>query len=303
MGYWGPAILYAVPYRTGVQVEYQRVFERRLAACVAKAAADARPATLSFARAEADPSLVQNLRNPGVFDPAIEVIAADDRDNGQPIATFVNFGCHPETLGDRSRKMSADFPGRLRAKLEEARGGTAVFANGILGGMITPNIDFDLDERGRSAVIDGLGDALAKKALEAIASAKPAIVEEVRYRRRRVELALDNSLFEYVARVGLVEHRDPGNNGGLITEVGRIELGPATIALVPGEPTPMVGLRIKESLRAQHPMLIALASDELGYILDPAEYDDPKFEYEASVSVGRETAPSLEAALASLDTR
>jgi hypothetical protein len=115
-----------------------------------------------------------------------------------------------------------------------------------------------------------------------------------------VELPLDNALFEYVVRVGLVERREPGKRGGLVTEVGRIELGPASIALVPGEPSPMVGMRIKEQLRAEHPLLIALASDELGYILDPSEYDDPNFEYERSVSVGRETAPTLEAALAGL---
>ena len=43
---------------------------------------------------------------------------------------------------------------------------------------------------------------------------------------------------------------------------------------------------------------VALASDELGYILDPSQYDDPEFGYERSVSIGRDTAPALEAALA-----
>lgn len=298
MGYWGPAILYAVPYRSGVQVGYQRVFERRLAVCVARAARSAKPATLRFGRAALDPSWVQNLRNPGVFDPAIEVVAADDRETGEAIATLVNLGCHPETLGDRAHRLSADFPGRLRAKIEESRGGTAVFANGILGGMITPNIDLDLSEKERSRTIDRLGELFAAEALKAIAAASPVPTDRVRYRRKKVELEMKNALFDYVARVGLVEDREAGKNGGLVTEVGRIDLGPLAIALVPGEPTPKVGLRIKQSLRAEHTMVIALAGDELGYILDPAEFADPEFAYETTVSVGPETAPTLEAALA-----
>jgi hypothetical protein len=136
--------------------------------------------------------------------------------------------------------------------------------------------------------------------LEALAGARPAPVESVRYRRKPIELASENALFEYVARVGLIEARERGRNGELITEVGRIDLGPVSMALVPGEPTPKVGKRIKAQLRVEHPMLIALASDELGYILDPQEFDDPEFAYEVSVSVGRKTAPAIEAALASL---
>lgn len=303
MGYWGRAILYALPVETGQIASYQRVFERRLAACVAMAAKAARPATLRFARAEASSDLVRNLRNPGVFDPAIEIIAADDRESGEALATFVNFGCHPETLGDRSRKLSADYPGRLRAKIEEARGGTAVFASGILGGMITPNIDDDLDERARSAAIDRLGDTLAERTLAALEGVEPIEVERVEYRRTKVELPVENSLFEYVENAGLVEHRARGEHGGLVTEVGRIDLGPASFAMIPGEPTPKVGLRVKQQLGVQHPLVMALASDELGYILDPAEYDDDNFAYERSVSVGRETATKLESALAAFTRR
>jgi hypothetical protein len=302
MGYWGRALLYALPVETGQMRAYQRVFERRLAACVALAARNARRAELRFARADIGAGLVRNLRTPGVYDPAIEVIAADDAESGEPLATFVSFGCHPETLGDRSRKMSADFPGRVRAKIEEARGGTAVFANGILGGMITPDFDDGLEEKERARVLENLGEQIAAKALATLDGVAPTPVDRLRYRRRAVELAVDNSLFKYVENAGLVEHRAPGKEGGLMTEVGRIDLGPASFALLPGEPTPKVGLRVKAALKAEHPIVLALAGDELGYILDPAEYDDEIFAYERSVSVGRETAPKLEEALAALSS-
>jgi hypothetical protein len=125
-------------------------------------------------------------------------------------------------------------------------------------------------------------------------------VEHVPYRRAPVELQSDKSLYRYVERVGLVEKRTRGASGGVLTEVGRIDLGPASWALVPGEPTPKVGLRIKAALRREHTSIIALANDELGYILDHEEYDDPEFEYERTVSVGRDTASAIESALAHL---
>lgn len=300
MGFWGRAILHAVPHRTGIDPAYLEVFERRLALSVALAASAARPARLGFARAELPDGLVRNLRSPGVYDRTVEVLEATAQDDGAPLASFVCFACHPETLGDRGRALTADFPGRLRADLERSRGGTSVFANGALGGMITPELDDALDPEDRVKVMERLGSEVARVAHEALGAARRVEVREIRYRRAPVELPVENELFRYVQRVGLVEPHRPGPAGGLMTEVGRIDLGPASWALMPGEPTPMVGLRVKAALGVEHPALIALANDELGYLLDPAQAADPEFEYEVSMSVGPQTAPRLEAALRAL---
>lgn len=303
MGYWGPAMLYALPYRSGIDLSYQRVLERRLAAAVFLAAQSAAPARLRFARGAVPPGLVRNLRNPGIYDPRVEVVEATKEQSGEPIGCFVNFACHPETLGDRSHAMSADFPGVVRKIIEEKRGGTAVFANGSLGGMITAEIDPELDDPGRVKAIDRIGRTVAGVALDALERAEPLAVKEVRYRRRAVELASDNALFEYIERVGLVERRARGKGGGILSEVGRLDLGPGSWVFVPGEPTPAVGGRIKarlSDLGVAHPAVIGLGNDELGYILDPAEYVDPRFSYEVSVSMARDTAPAIEAAIAAL---
>jgi hypothetical protein len=89
-----------------------------------------------------------------------------------------------------------------------------------------------------------------------------------------------------------------------LSEVGRLDIGPASFALVPGEPTPLVG-RAAEALLtargARFSRTIGLANDELGYLLDPAkQYDDPEFAYEVSMSVGREAVPTLLEALQQL---
>ncbi len=191
----------------------------------------------------------------------------------------------------------------MRTQIEAARGGTAVFANGSLGGMVTADVDEGASVSERSTFVDEMGRRLAEVALSALEHAEPADVRQVGFRSAPVELVTDNELFQLMERIGLIEPHPRGTKGGFITEVARIDLGPAKWALVPGEPTPMVGQRIKQGLAeagARHPLVIGLGNDELGYILDPAQYDDPEFAYEVSVSVGRETAPALEAALAAL---
>jgi hypothetical protein len=299
MGYWGEAILYAFPIESGIDPEYQRVLERRLAASVKLAAERAEPATLYFGRAEIPDGMVKNLRTPGVYDRAIEVMEARAPD-GRTIANFVNFGCHPETLGDRAKLLSADFPGPLRRRLEEVRGGTAVFANGVLGGMITADLDPSAAIGERIAFVEEMGRTFSDAALRALDAAKPAEVRRIGFKRATVELATNNELFQLLERIGLIEPHRRGSKHGFLTEVARIDLGPARWALVPGEPTPKVGLRIKEALGVEHPVVIGLGNDELGYLLDPAEFDDPEFAYEVSVSVGRDAATTIEAALASL---
>ena len=56
----------------------------------------------------------------------------DDLD-GRPIATLVNYGCHPTTLGPDNNLLSADFPGVVCTRIEEALGGVAIFSTGPQG--------------------------------------------------------------------------------------------------------------------------------------------------------------------------
>jgi hypothetical protein len=51
-------------------------------------------------------------------------VAADD---GMPIASFLNYGCHPTTLGPANEALSTDYIGAARATVEEAFGGLCLF--------------------------------------------------------------------------------------------------------------------------------------------------------------------------------
>ena len=65
-------------------------------------------------------------------DHSVAVVAFDSPD-GAPLATLVNFACHPVVLGPENLEISADYPGAMMAMVEETTGGQAMFVQGAAG--------------------------------------------------------------------------------------------------------------------------------------------------------------------------
>jgi hypothetical protein len=68
----------------------------------------------------------------GFSDHQVLVTAIDDL-QGRPIATLVNFACHPTILGPANRLLSPDYPGHARRTVEENIGGLCLFLQGAAG--------------------------------------------------------------------------------------------------------------------------------------------------------------------------
>ncbi|MBI2376370.1 MAG: hypothetical protein HYV07_20415 [Deltaproteobacteria bacterium] len=304
LGFWGPAILYAIPHRSGIDLRYQKIFERRLAEVVRRAASSARPARLSIAEGELPAGVARNLRPPHVIDPHELVVAADGVD-GHAIATITSFACHVETLGDRNRKLSAGFPAHLRARIESARGGLAMFVNGALGGMVTPEVSDEAEAPERERRDREIGALAGDSALSLLARAKPLDPSRLGVVSAAVDVPVDNPLYAYIERVGIVEGRAHGADGAsFVSEVGRLDLGSLAVALIPGEPSPKVGRALRESLLrlpgAAHAAVFGLANDELGYVLAEDEAAHPEFEYELSMSPSPKAREVIASALSAL---
>ena len=72
-------------------------------------------------------------RNPeGFVDHEVLVTAIDDLD-GNPIATLVNYACHPTIMGPDNKLISPDYPGPMRETVESIVGGTCIFLQGAAG--------------------------------------------------------------------------------------------------------------------------------------------------------------------------
>jgi hypothetical protein len=165
-------------------------------------------------------------------------------------------------MADENTLISSDFPHMLREGVEQgvdwgdgARpglGGTTVFINGAVGGMMTPLgitvTDWDgVDHPGETfEKAEALGHIVAGWAIDALASAAgPAEAPRLGFRAEVVEIPVENIGFQALFLAGVFERELVGWDSSLPisatnipkirTEVDLIELGPLRILTVPGE--------------------------------------------------------------------
>lgn len=105
----------------------------------------------------------------GPVDPTVGVIRITDAD-ATTRAVVVTYACHPVILGPRNSKISADYPGVLRDRVEAAVGEDAVclFVQGG-GGDINPILMArDAGREGDFEVVERVGARLAEVVLDVL---------------------------------------------------------------------------------------------------------------------------------------
>ncbi len=311
MGYWGPGLL--LPVASGKDRDYMAWMRAQVADAIARAVTSARPARLRFGAATVPEGISANLwfpDDPHRKDNQMTVLAAETVD-GKRIATLVNYDCHAEALFENNTKLSADFPGRLYRALEKRNPGSVpIFVPGAIGGMVIPypnrwdKRDEYEDFSKRVAFVDEVGETLARIAEEAIAAGSAPLGPSdvaLAHSERDIWLELDNTIFETVTSLGIVDLADrPVRDERFRAEVHRVDLGPARILTVPGEIFPSLGFLYKDWLATPYPFIFGLATDELGYIMGAQEFQDDTYAYEQSMSVGPQTGPTLTGAVREL---
>ena len=300
LGLWGSALLGMIPLKSGIDPEYMEWMEQRVARAILRAVATARPARLFVGRFLAPEGLAKNMREPEDVPRQVTLLRAAGRD-GYTIGTVVNYANHPETLQDKNRWLSADFPGVLCREVDLALGGVTLFFSGPAGGMLEPNNQPDDPEAQRLAFRERLGGAIAGGTiLQAVGGMKEITRTVLRVRSRRFELPIQaEGLVKLAMNLNLLEPR-PLNGENLIAEVAYVDLGIMEMVTVPGEPTPEVGRAVAAAFSAPYNMIITLGMDELAYIISKRQWDDPRFEYERVMSLGQDTVDHVLAAIKSL---
>lgn len=91
--------------------------------------------------------------------------------DGKPIATLVNFTCHPVVLGPGNLLISADYPGMMRSVVEESVGGTCLFANGACGD-INPYMDKSDPAQGAYEHMEKMGRTIGKEVTRVVRDMK-----------------------------------------------------------------------------------------------------------------------------------
>jgi hypothetical protein len=161
------------------------------------------------------------------------------------------------------------------------------------------------------------GRLLARRAEEALSSARPLALTPMQVRTREVALPVDNKRFVMGKQLGVLDRpmepwtgdpyqkpaadpNDPSARMAVRTEVGWLRLGDLDVAVIPGEIYPELVLGkvqdppdpaadfpdapIEPAIYAQldrpYRMIVGLGNDELGYILPKRQWDEkPPFTY------------------------
>jgi hypothetical protein len=317
LGLWGPMIGVS-----GVNLKYHARLKTAIADALRLLESQLRAVRAEGGHGSLDPrGLCRDSRDPQIIDPNLGVLRLVGRD-GKAVATVVNWSCHAEVIGRENKLITADFPGPLCARVEEKTGGACVFLNGAIGGLMTPDSraeNFYESARIGAAVADA---ALALKT--ASAPARPLAfrsekilvpIENSRYRLLLPALTFGHPLRDAQGREHpgwvawtlalsqLVFGLDQRTEPWIESEVTLLDVGPARLLGIPGEPFPELaiggydgrfsfgrpvitpsnpnppdlskapkGPYWRDELKAPAPMIVGLANDELGYMMPTYDF-------------------------------
>ncbi len=305
-----------------------------MVSCIEAAAQALEEAELEVAHTTV-PGIMANGRDPGLVYPDLVVMRFECKK--ETIATLLSFAGHPEVLDGAPYNylISADYLAYVYEYIEDMLGGVAVFLNGALGGMITPDVDgvFDgmetpgLPVNRTFEMAEEIGSRLASAAIEALEDAEVCENTNIVLKQTTVDIPLANFDFRLLGSEPFpaILVRDMYTDGeldtsttdvsemfglppgtimlplgeDLRTELNVMKIGYTELVTVPGELLPKLGHQLTDTMMTgKYNIIIGLGNDELGYII-PFEDWDPD-EYEESMSVGRQTAPIILDALQTL---
>jgi len=276
IGLWGPN--YFTP---GLNEMYMEELKRKFLLVINKALENMQDAIVKYSWKWIEPrGIVKNARDPYIVDRYLAVIRIENL-SGKSIATIVNFACHPEVLDTHNKLITSDYPHYLRDYIERKIGGIAIFFNGALGGMLTPDVRMrDFNEAKR------VGEKLGREVVMTLAGERELKEIHIRVKNTKLRIPQRNKSFEEALRKGLIKRRMFGSY--IETEISLVNIGEISIATLPGEALPRIGIEIRGGMNGKCKLILGLANDEIGYIIPSDSWDDSK--YEESMSLGPETA-------------
>lgn len=215
MGLWGPT-----PFESGIDTRYMDWLDGRIADTALNALRSMKPARMELARDD-HPLLAllqDDSRPPYVKDPYLFAMKVTSAAEGTPLATLVNWSDHPETLDSQNTLITADYPHWLCQYVEDHGGGTAVFFNGSIGGLLSTLGDQValLDPDTGQVAKDGtwkkaalFGSTVGELAVRALDSGEQAPVDSIVVRQTVIYSPIENDRFRVAGALGIYRGRKP----------------------------------------------------------------------------------------------
>ncbi len=295
----------------GYNDRYMQMLQEQAKEAIEEAYFNLQPADMYCATVELpEDNFINDSRKPIVYDKHMYLWRFTKPFQDETIATFVNWGNHPEVMDGSNHYVSSDFPHWLRLGLEngvpdpygaEGFGGVCLFFQGMIGGLMNP-LRIEVTHRDGSRVFkertfekaEALGYNLAVVAANALRGDR-AWKNEAPFLgvTGRTIKAPMTGLFKYAIMLGLI-HEGYYWGGYAKTEVNALRIGDVMVLTTPGELYPEIVLGGIEALpgrdfmgpaqevppliepmtrHARQALVFGLANDEIGYIIPKSQWD------------------------------
>jgi len=194
----------------------------------------------------------------GPIDPEVGVVRIDNV-NGEPLATIINFACHPVCSVDRMYAISADYPGYAMKAIEKELGGICLFTLGCAGNIVP----IERESISKKRIGMSLGGELIKtwQWLDLNDSV------ELKSMSNKIELPLKKASDERCSRE---------------VEIQVLKIGKIGFVGLPGEIFVEIGTTIKQQTGIENLFPVSLANGSYGYIPITIAYDQGGYESNSS---------------------
>ena len=288
---------------TGADLVYLDSVCAKLAEAINEAVDRLQPARVKIATGKAQGKIAYNYYAEKLYDPRCSVIQVLNA-AGEPVATLINYACHPEVIGPDQGILCPDFVGPLCDRIKERNAGTALFMNSAQGGMVTADVR---NPNGKDVQTWDecirLGQLLADETIRIVADAPVQDNPALFCGNTTIEFPVENERLRTVVKLSPLGFQ-LSDKSTVTTQINVVNLGNAQILTIPGEALPNIGFYLKRKMHGEHNLLFGLTNDAFGYILTKVDWQSfERYNYITRTSLGEMTGEILiEKALAFVNT-
>lgn len=233
LGYWGKAIVGPIP-GNGKDPAYMELITKNIRACCEEAYAGRKEGKLYIGTVRV-PEAVFRKREPIYCRDVLSRIRFVPED-GSKETWLLNFGAHPNTMGGANQLVSAEYPGFMRAKINETKPTNVLFGVGAIAACDPGAYSEDVYECSRME-----GAALAEAAWRIDNDVR--LTPEITVVRQPYLAPVDNAVLALMSIIKTVNYekaayKDSDLGLALRTEMTYIQIGSQKILLLPGEAVP-----------------------------------------------------------------
>jgi len=244
---------YGFPDQTGkttADIQYLDGVCKKLADAINETVEKLSPSLVKIATGKARGKIAYNYYAEQLYDPRCDVIQILDGQR-EPVATLVNYACHPEVIGPDQGILCPDFVGPLYERIRERNGGTGIFMNGALGGMVTADCrgPDGKDIQTWSECVR-IGRLLADEALRIVASAPVQPNPRLFCGHTTIKFPVENDALRAVVQMSPLGF-ELDESGCIGTQVNVVNLGNAQMLTIPGEALPNMGYYLKRKMHGE----------------------------------------------------